>query len=260
MCQPSACTGRGSDQPDCRQSHHGDIASLRRAAVAVDHDRPFGRHRGVGLAAVADPRVESRTPCRAALPVASMPADRKVIAPPDRVIVAARRVPSVEPDRQESRFLGQQGDEAVLRRRAVVVRRQRRRPGPAGIPRHGHADVVRVDVLGSLLQPVRDAQAVGARDHRGKVRPVDEPVRAARHHARLTPGRALPRGVPEFVAAAGQRLQPAHEQRVVRPGREVRVAAARSRRDRRPRAHRRARAVRRLPACRPPQARESRLI
>ena len=81
----------------------------------------------------------------------------------------------------------------MLRGRAVVVRHERGRPGPALVFRIGEADVVGLDPRVRGLEPVRGQRAVIQPQHRRDIRPAQEPIvsRCDRPHRRPAAVRAF---------------------------------------------------------------------
>ena len=125
---------------------------------------------------------------------------------------------AVQPNESHAvRTIGRHRHEAVLAQRAVVVRRDRRRPGGALVLRMRHADAVVVGAPTFLLQPERPpAAVVGDRDLR-MVSPVDEPVAAARDFVRFAEFAAdRQRRHLQARAAFGQALLPTQQKALVR--------------------------------------------
>jgi hypothetical protein len=172
------------------------VPDLLRGAVAVEDQRTAGGVDRRGVAAVADRGVHHL---------------RAVVLHPvgdeggaDRHGLAAGGRPTVEPERAHALALRDQGDEAVLGGRAVVVEEAQGLPGGAPVGRAGEVDAVGVGALTELGQPPGVERGVQARaalrpipalDHSGAVGPVGEELR----------GRALVGG----ARSDGDRLRPA---------------------------------------------------
>ncbi len=211
-----------------------DVADFLRGAVAVDQQRSLRRDRDVGLAAVADRRVEFGLACAAHFAVEHRAAQaHRARAVAGMALAFARGgggVAAVQPgDAEPVVGLRPQRGEPVLGGRAVAMRAQRRAPVHAVVARGGEHDVVRVRARARLLQPLHPQRAAGQRQQVRRIGPVDE-ERAADGHG---PGR-LPDpvraelGVLQAGTAAGHAFEPAQQQPAVGRPHQVGLGGARA--------------------------------
>ena len=195
-----------------------DVARLVLAAIAVHDDQRGPARRHIGLAAVTDTRVDFAAvdgTCRRQHGAAQRHrAQRRSVVVRAVIVAFAHGLAPVEPDAVRTTAEARDRDEAVLRGRAIVVRRTRFAPRASTVGAESRHHVVGIHAARLLLQPVRGPGAAAGRDDRGKVGPVDEPVSAGCHVDRCAPALcALPLRVPQAELNAVARLEPAHHDR-----------------------------------------------